>query len=169
MSPGRSDQVNAVELAGRAAVLERELGLKELPRLLEAGALEGTRVRATLAFGRFEGRTTIELKVAGRVMLRCQRCLKPCERAVDEQATLVIVRDDRDDVPGGFEGAVGDAEHLPVGELIEEQVLLGLPSVPLHEDDAGCGTQAARETADDAESEAGETYRPFENLRDMLD
>jgi hypothetical protein len=30
MSPTRSDQVNAIELAGRSAMLERELGLTQM-------------------------------------------------------------------------------------------------------------------------------------------
>ena len=40
MSPAPADLVNAVELAGRAATLERRLGLAQLPRLAEAQALE---------------------------------------------------------------------------------------------------------------------------------
>jgi len=168
MSTAPADLVNAVELAGRAATLERRVGLSQLPRLVEAGALEGTQVRATLEFGRFEGRATIEVQVKGEVFLACQRCLKPCACAVDETSSLVVVASDTDEVPGGYEPLLGDPERLSVAEMIEEQVLLGLPMVPTHETDAQCGAAAAL-AADEAGAAADEKQRPFANLRELLE
>jgi len=169
MSPAPADLVNAIELAGRAASLERELRLPQLPRLVDAGALEGTQVHAQLEFGTFEGGSRIELRVAGEVFLACQRCLKPCGCAVDESASLVVVARDTDEVPGGFEPLLGDPERLSVAELIEEQVLLGLPLVPMHASAAECGAAAAALAADEAEAAADEKQRPFANLRELLD
>jgi uncharacterized protein len=169
MSPARSDQVNAVELAGRAATLEREFDLTQLPRLVEAGALAGTRVHAVMVFSKFEGRPMVSVRVDGRVMLPCQRCLAPSECRVDDAAQLVIVADDSADVPGGFETAIGDVEHLSVAELIEEQVLLGMPLVPLHEDESQCGPSAAPQAVVEPGSAAEEKQRPFSNLRELLD
>ena len=91
MSSAPADLVNAVELAGRSATLERRLGLRDLPRLAEAGALEGTRASAELAFGKFDGRTTVEVQVSGELVLTCQRCLRPCSCAVNESASLVVM------------------------------------------------------------------------------
>lgn len=169
MPPAPADLVNAIELAGRAASLERELRLPQLPRLVDAGALEGTQVHAQLEFGSFEGRSRIEVRVGGEVFLACQRCLKPCRCAVDESASLVVVARDTDEVPGGFEPLLGDPERLSVAELIEEQVLLGLPLVPMHASAAECGAAAAALAADEAEAAAEEKQRPFANLRELLD
>ncbi len=168
MSAARSDLVNAVELAGRCATLERRFELTQLPRLGEAGALAGTRGDARLTFGTFEGRTTVEVSVEGRVMLPCQRCLRPCECAVSESTQLVVVADDKEEVPGGFEPALGDPERLSVTELVEEQMLLGLPLVPLHDDESECGAieAALPVVAEDAPAE--EKQRPFANLRELL-
>ena len=55
MSPAPADLVNALELGARAASIERDLALAQLPRLTDAGAQEGTRVRGELRFGVFEG------------------------------------------------------------------------------------------------------------------
>jgi uncharacterized protein len=169
MSPAPADLVNAVELAGRAARLERRLSLEQLPRLVEAGALEGTRAHAQLAFGTFEGRTTIEVQVEGEVVLTCQRCLRPCGCAVDESALLVVMARDTDEVPGGYEPLLGDAERLSLSELIEEQVLLGLPLVPMHAQAAQCGAAPAALDAGEAEAAVEEKQRPFANLRALLD
>jgi uncharacterized protein len=169
MSAARSDQVNAIELAGRSATLERELGLQKLPRLAEAGALDGTSVRAVLVFGRFEGKATIDLQVDGSLLLTCQRCMRPCECRIDDAARLLVVADGDEQVPGGYEAVEGDAERLALAELIEEQVLLGMPLVPMHEDQAGCGEAAATSAAVEVVSTAEKKQRPFENLRELLD
>jgi uncharacterized protein len=169
MSSAPADLVNAVELAGRSATLERRLSLRQLPRLVEAGALEGTRATAELAFGKIEGRTTVEVQVSGELVLTCQRCLRPCTCMVNESASLVVMASDADEVPGGFEPLLGHAERLSVTELIEEQLLLGLPLVPKHAKTALCGEAPAAIAAGASEAAADETQRPFANLRELLD
>ena len=169
MSSAPADLVNAVELAGRSATLERRLDLRHLPRLAEAGALEGTRASAELTFGKIEGRTTVEVQVSGELVLTCQRCLRPCTCAVNESASLVVMASDADEVPGGFEPLLGDAERLSVTELIEEQLLLGLPLVPKHATTALCGAAPAAIAINATEAAADETQRPFANLRKLLD
>jgi uncharacterized protein len=169
MSSAPADLVNAVELAGRSATLERRLSLRQMPRLVDAGALEGTRASAELAFGELEGRTTVEVQVSGELVLTCQRCLRPCTCAVNESASLVVMASDADEVPGGFEPLLGDAERLSVTELIEEQLLLGLPLVPKHATTALCGAAPAAIAINATEAAADETQRPFANLRKLLD
>jgi uncharacterized protein len=169
MSHAPADRVNAVELAGRGATLERRFALAQLPRLVEAGALDGTQLRAQLEFSKFEGRTTVTVRVDGEVFLACQRCLKPCACAVDEPASLAIVARDTDEVPGGYEPLLGDAERLSIAELVEEQVLLGLPLVPMHETVAQCGAVAAALAAARDQPAVEETQTPFANLRELLE
>lgn len=169
MSQAPADRVNAVELAGRAATLERRLGLPQMLRLVAAGALDGTHVSGRMEFGTFEGRTTVTVRIEGDVVFACQRCLKPCACAVDEEASLVLVARDTDDVPGGYEPLLGDAERISLAELIEEQVLLGLPLVPMHETAAECGAAAAALAADEDEPAVDETQKPFANLRELLE
>jgi len=169
MSHAPADRVNAVELAGRAAMLERRFELSQLPRLVEVGALGGTQLHAQLEFGTLGGRTTVAVRVDGEVFLACQRCLQPCLCTVDETALLAIVARDTDAVPGGYEPLLGDAEQLSVAEVIEEQVLLGLPLVPLHETAAECGAVAAAPDVAEDEPAVDETQRPFANLRELLE
>jgi uncharacterized protein len=88
---------------------------------------------------------------------------------VSETAQVAVVTDDTEDVAGGFEPVLGDPERLSVTDLIEEQLLLGLPLVPMHEDEADCGDAAAADGADEQDSTAEEKQRPFANLRELLD
>jgi uncharacterized protein len=169
MSRAPLDQVNAIELAGRSARLERELGLTQMPRLVDAGAIDGTRVHAVLEFGRFEGRPTVDLRVDGSVLLTCQRCLRPCECRVEDSARVVIVRHVDEQVAEAYEAVEADPEHLSLVDLIEEQTLLGLPLVPMHGDEAGCGEAAPTSAAVEVVATAEKKQRPFANLRELLD
>ena len=179
MSPGPADQVNARELSARAAVLERRFDLSQLERVAVAGGLPGTRVEAQLRFGSFDGRTTVDVRVTGVVMLQCQRCLQPWACAVDETALVAVVGTETGEVPGGYEPFVGMPEQLSLAALIEEQVLLALPLVPMH--DAGsaqCRSSGAEveplvpaavvdTVAEQAAAE--EKQMPFANLRELLE
>jgi uncharacterized protein len=178
MSPGPADQVNAKELSARAAVLERRYDLAQLERVAEAGGLPGTRIDARLQFGAFEDRPTVDVRVEGTAVLQCQRCLRPCEIVLDESALVAIVRVETDDVPGGYEPHVGMPEQLSLAALVEEQVLLALPLVPVHDVGAGeCRSSgaevvplapaAALETVAE-EAAAEEKQMPFANLRELL-
>jgi uncharacterized protein len=164
MSPAPADLVNALELAGRAASIERDVVLAQLPRLIDAGALEGTRAHGELRFGMFEGRATVDARVSGTVVLSCQRCLRPCEVTIVEAAPLVVLDTDEDAVPAGFDPILGNAERLPVIEVIEEQLLLGLPLVAMHPPGPGCRRDRVPEPAADADRQ-----KPFANLRELLD
>ena len=166
MSPAPADLVNALELAGRAASIERDLALAQLPRLTDAGALEGTRVRGELRFGLFEGRATVDARVTGTVVLTCQRCLRPCEVRVCEVAPMIVVATDEDVVPAGFDPILGDAERLPVIDVMEEQLLLGLPLVAVHAPGTGCQPETGPVKGPD---DSADRQRPFANLRELLD
>src|SRR5215208_4294648 len=122
MSPGPADQVNAKELAARAAVLERSLSLEQLGRVAAAGGLKGTRIDARLRFGTFDRRTTVDVTIEGTIVLACQRCLQPWDCSVDETASLMVVPLDTDAVPAEYELLLGSAEQLRLAEVIEEQV-----------------------------------------------
>jgi uncharacterized protein len=88
---------------------------------------------------------------------------------VDESASLVVVGSDADELPGGYEPLLGDPERLSLTELIEEQVLLGLPLVPMHAEAAQCGVAEAALAAGEPEAAVEEKQRPFANLRALLD
>jgi uncharacterized protein len=171
MSPALADLVNAKELASRSAALERRLDLRQLPRVAEAGALQGTNVQARLRFALFEGKTTVYVEVEGVAVLECQRCLEPCETQLRESELVMVAASDADEVAGGYEPFIGDVESLTLSALIEEQVLLGLPLVPMHDDPGECRKSASgtRVAKVEAEARPEDTQRPFANLRDLLD
>jgi len=175
MSPGPADLVNAKELAARAALLERHVELDQLARVTAAGGLEGTRIDAHVRFGTFDRRSTVHVNIEGVVVMECQRCLQPCECPVEESANLMLVPLDTDVVPDDYEPLLGSAEQMSLAEVIEEQVLLAMPLVPVHADAARCAVLAGTEqpppvaAVKSATQAAEDKQMPFANLREMLE
>lgn len=164
------DPVDATLLAGRAAAVVRRYSLQDLPRGQRAGALPGTEMAMEFRFGSAESGVAVDTHLEGKVVLICQRCLQPVELPVTSDSLLAILGTDAaaDELPEDREPVVADATRLDLGWLADEEVLLALPLVAMH--DAFCAP--AEVDTDDAGVEAppaGERrHRPFENLRDLL-
>jgi uncharacterized protein len=163
--------------AGRA--IARHFSTAELTRLREAGGREGSEVEANFQFSQFEGRPAVSGTLEGVAVLTCQRCMQPVSIELDEHFQVLIVEQERTDEPGGFEPVVTNPARLDLRWLAEEQVLLALPLVPMH-DGEECGepelaagenivsvSDAPSASAPD-ESDAGTRQQPFQNLRDLL-
>lgn len=168
--PATPDEpVDAIVLAGREAVVERRYELAGLSRVAEAGGLPGTGMTVRFGFSRVEGGIGIDTALEGQVVLTCQRCLKPVAVPVEGESALVLVADDAaaEQVPEGREPIVAEANHVDLTWLAEEEMLLALPLVPLHEE--ACGAAVPSEAgAVVAGPPEGKRQRPFENLRDLL-
>ena len=169
MSRASANHVNAVELAGQAATIDCSLELPELPWLIEAGALKGTRASARLRFSLFEGHPLVDVSVDGLVVMVCQRCMGPCNCEVAESASLLVVARDLEEVPGGYDAWIDEPEHMSVAGLVQEQLLLGLPLVPRHAEIADCSGVNELQDVRASGPTLEEKQRPFANLRDLLD
>jgi uncharacterized protein len=162
------NSVDASICAHSGTTVERRFTAADLPRLREAGALEGSQVTARFAFSRFEGRVAIDGELHGALVLPCQRCTKFFELPVKEQFRLIVVRevDELDQEPGGYEAILADPARLDLQVLAEDQALLALPLVPRHAAE-DCGGESVK--AEPAVVEKGEpTQKPFGNLRDLM-
>lgn len=86
------------------------------------------------------GRPRLELRIGGLLHLQCQRCLSRMDYRLEVANTLILVpagtltaEDDEDpDAPDSIEAS----KELNINDLIEDEVLLSLPSHPRHPDGA---------------------------------
>ncbi len=164
------DPVDATLLAGRAAAVLRGYSLQDLPRVKLAGALPGTEMAVEFRFGSAETGVAVETHLEGKVVLICQRCLQSVEVPVISDSMLAVLGTDAaaNELPEDREPVVADATRLDLRWLAEEEVLLALPLVPMH--DAACAPAEVETDAagDEAPPEGERRHRPFENLRDLL-
>lgn len=86
------------------------------------------------------GRPRLHCQVSGSVELECQRCLRPVSVAVDSDRLLYLAASEAD--ADRLESALADedievivaGQNLDLASVIEDEVLLSLPVVSMHED-----------------------------------
>lgn len=169
------DNIVDAEVCARAgSTIARRFSAAELPRLREAGGRDDAAIEANFQFSQFDGRPAVAGELHGTVALTCQRCMRPVTVEIDDSFQVLLVDEERSDEPGGYEPVVAKASRLDLGWLAEEQVLLALPLVPMHDDeDCAALELAASEAGNDEEpaeegDEPAATQQPFRNLRDLL-
>jgi uncharacterized protein len=101
-------------------------------------------VEATFGFGREDGREVVSGRIEGRLTLVCQRCLGGVEVPVVARVDLVRVASDADAeaVEGTHDPFVAPNREVALAELVEDELILALPLVPMHQGDAGCTARA---------------------------
>ena len=166
--PAASDFTVDAKVQARARnVIEHHFTAADLPRLTQAGAGSDSSIDVRLSFSEYDGLPAVHGSLRGSVMLECQRCLELAPIAVRDDFDVIIVGEERSDEPGGYEPVLADAEHLDLRWLTEEQVLLSMPLVALHEhehcaDDAPIRPDVAADEDDEIRQQ------PFKNLRDLM-
>lgn len=170
-----ADNIVDADVCARAGTaIARHFSAAELPRLREAGGREGARVEANFQFSQFEGRPAVAGVLGGVAVLTCQRCMQPVSVELSDSFQVLIVDAERSDEPGGYEPVVANPARLDLRWLAEEQVLLALPLVPMHDSQcaavklAGDGPVESAGAAADDESDAEVRQQPFKDLRDLL-
>lgn len=120
------------------------------------------------------GRPVIGLSMTAVVPLRCQRSLAQYEENLCATSKVVIVQSDAEAerIDEAHEPVQLDDKLLALRELVEEELLLALPLVPVNPD-AQLPDEYQMDVSEEAESEqvegiTGETRKAFAGLADML-
>lgn len=161
--------IDSLDFARKGLEFRGVAAVSELPRLRDVLAAPEGQVSFVLRGlpPGGNGRPLLELTLTGSCQLRCQRCLQALPYSIDTVSLLMPVPE------GELEGASpegGELEEedgidlipasaqMDVLDLVEEEILLGLPLAPRHEFGA---CQAATEGA------TREEKSPFAVLRGL--
>lgn len=169
MSPPWSKPLDVDRLSEAEADVDFAVPLAELPRLAQLAGLSGE-VRGRAHFRRSAGIAVVELQFSGTAHLRCQRCLGAFDVGVEAKTEVGLVATEADGsrVPEELEPVLAPQGRISVGELVEEELLLTLPIVPLHADGAECQVAEEAPTLPADEAGRGETQKPFAQLAELL-
>src|SRR5690606_7129887 len=129
----QAEQIDGLEFARECGRCSGQLVLDALSRLAELGCravrvdyvIEGARNAAE--------QLCLRVDVVGRLELECQRCLEPLDYAVEVHSELELAVD-----PGFIETADDDVDRvlathsMDVVSLVEDELILDLPMVPMH-------------------------------------
>jgi len=174
MSPGRTastaEIVDATLLAARNAELDLALRVQNLQRLSEWAT--DKEASLSVRFYMADRRVGVDGRAEALLKLTCQRCLEPLVEQVADEFHVVIVESESeaDGLAEQQEAIVADPTRLDLGWLLEEQLLLAMPLVPLHREVAQCSIASAEVRTESARrrSKAEPTQRPFAGLRDLM-
>ncbi len=154
--------------ASRGIEVEGDVLLTRMPRLQAVVAGGEQPAFATLRCWKDEQhRCIVDVKVQMTLALECQRCLSHCELELVTQSSLCVVwnEDSTKQLPSGYDPLVaGDVSDLHA--LVEEELLLALPAVPMH--DVGECEDVSRAFGDLAIEVDEEKESPFAALGALL-
>jgi uncharacterized protein len=128
--------VDPRKLAKQDGEIRGETTVGELPRLREFENSLEERVEVHLRFFQDElGYHVVEGIIETRLALRCQRCLEPVDWPIEVEVSLGMAwgEDQMKALPDAYDPWLITSDQMPLAELIEEEILLALPAVTLHE------------------------------------
>jgi uncharacterized protein len=129
----RAGTIDGLRFAQDRSTVTGRLALADLPRVAESGASSADVRYAITGRRNAAGKPSLRIEAAGMVELECQRCLQPLAWSADAEAELELAASEaeanaaEDDVD-----RVVASKDMDVAALVEDEVLLGLPMVPLH-------------------------------------
>ncbi len=123
-------------LADKNASIEGKLSLSDFDRISDLLSDNSGQVTFSLRFAKKGRLVKIEGDVVAELSLKCQRCLDPLIWPINANIKLGIVNslEQIDRLPQGFEPLLLTSdEKIAPQDIIEDELLLNLPSVPKHD------------------------------------
>ena len=127
--------ISPLRLARSRRSLKGRIPLKHLRRLCSSLYSEAGEAEVELDFGRDEvGILCVRGRIDAWLILTCQRCLEPTEIRAKAEVRLGLVSTDRDAerLKGQYDPLVVDEERISLTDLVEDELILALPEVPMH-------------------------------------
>lgn len=165
------DFADPLRLSALGKAYAGEIALASLPRVAAIlASVEGS-AAFSLAFDRDdERRAIVAVSVRAELPLQCQRCLGTVRVAVDVQSRLAVVSgpEEAERLPAELDPLLVSESRLELRSLIEDELLLAVPSAPMHQPEA-CAVSLEvvnRQPVDGDEADAEQPASPFAALAD---
>ncbi len=128
-------------------------------------------VTATLKFGHCAGFACLKGSVSATLTMECQRCLKPMQTEITGRFKFALVDSEYEFqlLPEELEPYLIEGEEQSIIELIEDELLLSLPMVMVHE--SACSNYMNKQNskikvAMKVEKEASHPFAALKTLKD---
>lgn len=139
-------EIDTLRFALSASRLSGAIELREMTRLHDVLSSQIGVVRWWIEGGVEAGRPVLRLGIDAQLSLICQRCLGPCSHSLHSETALPIARDEAELRQWESEDPLLDGlvaePHQSVHDLIEDEVLLSLPVIAMHDEGACQPVQA---------------------------
>jgi uncharacterized protein len=150
MSSTLPDLLDPWRAVDSRSVFAGRLPLSSLPRLRVLLLDSAGDVAFRLAFSRDEEhRGVLQCEVVAKLTVRCQRCLEAMSHDVHTSVELALVEgaDQERQLLERYDPLLVGDQPIRPRDLIEDELLLGLPQIPMHDPDACSATVREADTA----------------------
>ncbi len=130
-----SESLNFVRQVERKRTIEGIYPISKFTRLGETLASKVGDVSVKLEFGDCVGYACLRGSITAKLVTECQRCLDPVETIVTGNFKFALVQNEQefDQLPDELEPYLIEGEEQSLIDLIEDELLLSLPMVTVHE------------------------------------
>lgn len=166
----KNDLIEPLKLAKSFAQLAGEIAVTALPRLTESLVAECDPITYSLDFTKDEAhRVVIKGTVEAVLPMQCQRCLTLTTITISSDVHLAIVKTEEqaEALPEGLEPLLMAEDTVSLASVIEDEVLLALPLVVLHES-GSCPASAKLADINAQFKMSDERKTPFASLKDVF-
>ena len=165
-------ELDPYALAKQGRSVSGRLVAKSLSRVVDLVGSEAE-FEAQLDFGIDpNGLRIVSGAVQGKVTLQCQRCLEKFEGLLDIKFSLALVRSEQQiaSLPEEYEPLLIEHELILLKDIVEDEIILALPTAPVHKLEECPAATAQIETCAREVDEEDEqvTQRPFANLAELM-
>ncbi len=168
-----SESLNFVRQVELNRTIEGVYPIAKLVRLSETLLSKDGHITAKLEFTNSVGFASLKGHVSAKLLVECQRCLKPVETELSGSFKFALVNSEEDFelLPEEFEPYLVEGEEQSIIELIEDELLLCLPMVTIHDDN--CSAYMTKQNAKvkaemQAEKESENPFAALQALKDDL-
>ncbi len=163
-------QVDPIRLAAREEHLQGTIPLKQMKRLINALSSNEGEVFIDAEFSVDMNRVVLltgQIKTDAKLI--CQRCMKEMDLpiALDFQLAFVRSEAEMEKLPEGYEATLIDNTTMMLSDIIEDEILLALPSIPRHLDDS-CSSEIAESWSGEQTNETNTENVKRDNPFDVL-
>ncbi len=162
-------QIDPFRLCEARASLSGSIPLKQLQRLLPSIASDSGVIEVVLNFGIDElGVPFMQGELKAGLQLICQRCLEPYAFPVELQSMLAWVRTEQEAerLPIRYEPYLVETNPLVLNDVIEDELLLSLPQIPMHDESECLARQWVEQPIDNTVAKE-EKANPFAVLAEL--
>lgn len=162
--------IDPLRLANQGRAFSGQLALDSLPRLQGMMASHEGGISAEIVFTHDKrDRPVMQGQLRGQLVLTCQRCLQDMQWPVEVDFELVIIEADRFDSETDDESdevLVVESTPMVLADIIEDELMLSLPIVPMHDLEHCPSAKYVHAETDEEEGEADKP-NPFAVLADL--
>jgi uncharacterized protein len=167
-------EIDPFRLSESRSVLEGTVPLKQFRRLRPLLVDDTGVITIVLDFDIDElGVPCVTGSIKADLGLVCQRCLERYDFPVDQKISLAWIRSEKEaeDLPLRYEPYLVETNPLILNDVIEDELLLALPQIPMHAESECVATKWINKPGDKsseqrADNEAGEE-NPFSILANL--